>query len=235
MSFKTKFMKTRLVLSSLFISSLFSLSCKKELEPQESFVTAPATQTAKENPAGALSPMQASPIQTSQSGTTTAIANNTAGLNPAHGQPGHRCDIAVGQPLNTAAAKTTAPQTSPQTITQTIQPKTSANIVTTNTPTAKGMNPPHGQPGHRCDIAVGLPLNSPPGKTAASQTTNTPTTISQTVVNPDGTTTTGETKPVNGVPAIFNATTTADSSINPAHGQPGHRCDIAVGQPLPKS
>src|SRR6188474_1027285 len=29
--------------------------------------------------------------------------------------------------------------------------------------TAEGMNPPHGQPGHRCDIAVGAPLNSPPG------------------------------------------------------------------------
>ncbi len=29
--------------------------------------------------------------------------------------------------------------------------------------TAPGMNPPHGQPGHRCDIAVGAPLDSPPG------------------------------------------------------------------------
>jgi len=25
-----------------------------------------------------------------------------------------------------------------------------------------GMNPPHGEPGHRCDIAVGAPLNSKP-------------------------------------------------------------------------
>ena len=29
---------------------------------------------------------------------------------------------------------------------------------------APGMNPPHGQPNHRCDIAVGAPLDSPPGK-----------------------------------------------------------------------
>lgn len=29
--------------------------------------------------------------------------------------------------------------------------------------TAEGMNPAHGQPGHRCDIPVGAPLNSPPG------------------------------------------------------------------------
>ena len=28
--------------------------------------------------------------------------------------------------------------------------------------TAEGMNPPHGQPGHRCDIAVGAPLDSKP-------------------------------------------------------------------------
>jgi len=34
--------------------------------------------------------------------------------------------------------------------------------------TAPGMNPPHGQPGHRCDIAVGAPLNSPPAKTTTS-------------------------------------------------------------------
>ena len=27
------------------------------------------------------------------------------GLNPAHGQPGHRCDIAVGQPLSSAPVK----------------------------------------------------------------------------------------------------------------------------------
>jgi len=29
---------------------------------------------------------------------------------------------------------------------------------------APGMNPAHGQPGHRCDIAVGQPLNSKPAK-----------------------------------------------------------------------
>jgi hypothetical protein len=36
------------------------------------------------------------------------------------------------------------------------------------TPVAPGMNPQHGQPGHRCDIAVGAPLNSKP---AAATTT----------------------------------------------------------------
>lgn len=33
----------------------------------------------------------------------------------------------------------------------------------------KGMNPAHGQPGHRCDVAVGAPLNSAPAKTTTLQ------------------------------------------------------------------
>jgi hypothetical protein len=38
--------------------------------------------------------------------------------------------------------------------------------------TAPGMNPAHGQPGHRCDIPVGQPLNSQPAATPASQNIN---------------------------------------------------------------
>jgi hypothetical protein len=78
------------------------------------------------------------------------------GMNPAHGQPGHRCDIAVGAPLNSAPAKPATPtvQTTPAIATPT--------ATAAKTKTAPGMNPPHGEPGHRCDIAVGAPLNSPP-------------------------------------------------------------------------
>jgi hypothetical protein len=52
---------------------------------------------------------------------------------------------------------------------------TPANTTTTNTNTAvaPGMNPAHGQPGHRCDIPVGSPLNSKP---AAQTITTTPKT-----------------------------------------------------------
>jgi len=54
---------------------------------------------------------------------------------------------------------------------------TAPTIVTTQQPaqntiaeqqaqkTAPGMNPPHGQPGHRCDIAVGAALDSKPAPT----------------------------------------------------------------------
>src|SRR5690554_5999803 len=37
----------------------------------------------------------------------------------------------------------------------------------------------------------------------------------------------------NSVPASQSTNTSAASgALNPAHGQPGHRCDIAVGAPL---
>ena len=124
--------------------------------------------------------------------TPEPIANSTTALNPAHGQPGHKCEIAVGAPLSSAPAntQTTAPAAAP--VSQ-VPPS--------------GKNPAHGQPGHRCDIAVGAPLNSAPTKatTATSSTTTTPVVTKAASVAP---------------------------GLNPAHGQPGHRCDIAVGAPL---
>ena len=86
-------------------------------------------------------------------GTTPIVANNSSGqLNPAHGQPGHRCDIAVGAPLPATSQVANAVTTSLNA--QPIQP----SIIPSATP-ANGLNPAHGQPGHRCDIAVGKPLS----------------------------------------------------------------------------
>lgn len=71
-------------------------------------------------------------------------------LNPAHGQPGHRCDISVGAPLNSKPAPV-------QTNTQTSDVMLDAGNGSTTLP--KGtLNPAHGQPGHRCDVSVGDPL-----------------------------------------------------------------------------
>lgn len=101
---------------------------------------------------------------------------------------------------------------------------TSAPVSTTipvvNSKGGSGPNPAHGQPGHRCDIAVGAPLNSPATNTAkpAAQTISTaPTTVA--------------------APAAVAAPVNTDpnAKLNPAHGQPGHDCSIAVGAPLKKS
>lgn len=78
-----------------------------------------------------------------------------AGMNPEHGQPGHRCDIPVGAPLGSAPAQQPIQQPAPQVM----QPQVLPQKTETNAVTAPGMNPPHGEPGHRCDIPVGSPLS----------------------------------------------------------------------------
>lgn len=77
--------------------------------------------------------------------------------NPAHGQPGHRCDISVGAPLPpTGAPNAAVPVQPPVQMNGTPPPP-----VMLNTPSTAGkmVNPAHGLPGHRCEIAVGAPLN----------------------------------------------------------------------------
>ena len=142
-----------------------------------------------------------------------------AGINPAHGQPNHRCDVAVGAPLNSVpnngSASVAQTNVRPQN-TQTISSKMSTPKIVT----AKGMNPPHGEKGHRCDIAVGAPLSS---KSAANTTASTQATPNTNVQHP--------------VPALLAtdaAETKTPEGMNPPHCKEGHRCDIAVGAALPK-
>src|SRR5687768_8224885 len=55
-------------------------------------------------------PTVSSPQVQPQTQTMPAPATSTsAGMNPAHGEPGHRCDIAVGAPLNSPAGDKTVP------------------------------------------------------------------------------------------------------------------------------
>jgi hypothetical protein len=137
-----------------------------------------------------------------------------AALNPEHGKPGHRCDIAVGAPLDSKPTNQTANTTPQEPIA--IAPQQSTIVAPSG---GAGLNPAHGQPNHRCDIAVGAPLNSKPTQSAVSA--NQQPAIA----------------PVNQTPApapIINLKPgeTTKTGMNPAHGQPGHRCDIAVGAPL---
>ena len=120
-----------------------------------------------------------SPINTS----SAAVTQNTAASQPFQANP------AATQALS-QASQTAAPTMD------------SASAMLAN-----GLNPPHGSPGHRCELKVGEPLSSKP----------------VTSVLP------GAVQPNTAKPA---PPATTQSGLNPAHGQPGHRCDIAVGAPL---
>ncbi len=140
-----------------------SASENTSAQPAASTIAAPATGTA------------AAPVTVQATGPASGEA-----LNPAHGQPGHRCEIPVGAPLSSAPPQTAAsaspsqPATLPTpqqgSTTQKVElqqsPPSSGNANTNmvsptpaaSTTVAPGMNPPHGQPGHDCNIPVGSPL-----------------------------------------------------------------------------
>lgn len=157
-------MKKKLFLS-LLISSLFLTSCKKD---EETKITEETQQTAQPMSGEQwlkqrIGQPQVQPAQTQQ--TQQANPAQTApGMNPPHGQPGHKCEIPVGAPLNSQPT-TNQPQVTPQTAPQIVnqkpaeQPQMKINS-NTGSATISGakMNPPHGQDGHRCDVAVGAPL-----------------------------------------------------------------------------
>jgi hypothetical protein len=148
-----------------------------------------------------------------------SASSAVSGINPAHGQPNHRCDIAVGAPLNTAVNGDVPVQSGNIQPGQQMVVNTLPTTVKTTTP--KGMNPPHGEKNHRCDIAVGEPLNT---KVANNITASSGQVSEQINV------------PASPVPALLASDTEAPADgINPAHGKAGHRCDIAVGAALPKS
>jgi hypothetical protein len=151
------------ILTSALLISLMVVSCKKE-------ETAPVTDTTTETTLA--TPVESSETATPVEAVTASESNmmmqpttNSGAINPAHGQPGHRCEIPVGAPLNTApaAANTTAavqksaptPANAPQL--GAVNPNGAQNS-SANQVTPPGMNPPHGQPGHTCSVAVGAPL-----------------------------------------------------------------------------
>jgi hypothetical protein len=94
------------------------------------------------------------PVTTDSANKAPSATQAPVALNPAHGLPGHRCDIAVGAPLNSAPNASSAPSVQMNPAPQTAPMMQSA-------PNAGGkilINPPHGQPGHDCSVEVGKPL-----------------------------------------------------------------------------
>jgi len=144
-----------LSITIVILFMVFTMACKKSSEiparegPGSNSGTtqsAPASpQSSTASPVPAANRIEAPPLMTPESVTAP-------GMNPPHGQPNHRCDIAVGAPLDSppGTQPTTPISSQPNVPAQTAPPTT-----------APGMNPPHGQPNHRCDIPVGAPLNSP--------------------------------------------------------------------------
>lgn len=163
--------------------------------------------------------------------TPTTTLTST-GVNPAHGQPGHRCELAVGAPLNSAPATSNAQKTPAGNLNDV---KITPASTTPKTQTKAGLNPAHGEPGHRCDIAVGAPLSSTPAATTTTPSTTsavspTPPVYTPTTINTENK---SANNPINTV-KLPGANTDGNVKLNPAHGQPGHDCSIAVGQPLKK-
>lgn len=150
-------------LSLLFVSSILLTSCKKEVEAQNNTtptVVVPFTEVGKQmkNEASTATQIQPTTNAVNPNNTVATAGSVAAGMNPAHGQPSHRCDIPVGAPLNSPPASTAS-----KPVVQQQAQSVPATTATTTTPAAtmptpEGMNPPHGQANHRCDIAVGSPL-----------------------------------------------------------------------------
>ena len=235
---------THIKLFPAIAASLFLISCDQSLPKSDraaSGTYAPVVQGS--GPVPVLSPVSA-PVPAGVAATTagpataSAAVSSGSGLNPAHGMPGHRCDIAVGAPLSSnlskqnSAAAVAQPAVAPVQVTPSISGLNKLTAGATG-----GLNPKHGEPGHRCDIAVGAPLNSPSAANSANSISTTPNAsnplpvstqpVTPIVLNPiQGSANT------NAVSAANGTGTATATGLNPKHGEPGHRCDIAVGAPL---
>lgn len=176
-----------LIMTSFYISSVFLIACSGNDSPSsDPSIQPPAqniapiagytTDSLKTINSNTPVVMNAEPVsQGNNKSVTTAPAQKAgsiatgAGLNPAHGQPGHRCDIAVGMPLNSPPVKANTKQPSVQTVaTPVAQAPISTAPVNVNTSPVNNsgnagnvkLNPAHGQPGHDCAVQVGAPLKN---------------------------------------------------------------------------
>ncbi len=95
----------------------------------------------------------------------------------------------------------------------------------TFTTAASGVNPAHGMPGHTCALPVGAPLGGTAAPAAQPQAVAQPAAIPALATTP---------QPAEKLPQP-NFKVNPNVAINPAHGEPGHDCSVAVGAPLTKN
>lgn len=148
--------------TAIFLTSAFLVSCNSEDKAiTETTTTSDSTLTA--TPLDTISTPVLTDTTASQP-TTNSIqsaapamlpapkASAAGALNPAHGQPGHRCDIAVGAPLNSAPAAAPVSGVAPS------GPTLNRPTIGARANGTARLNPPHGQLGHDCGTEVGKPL-----------------------------------------------------------------------------
>lgn len=167
------------ILFAAFVSASFLIACQSTEEENTSSSQNTTTNTAATIPGTDTQNAVAAPTATTipsaapvVAAPVTApppvpIAGASPKVNPAHGLPGHRCDLQVGDPLPQAGS---APATQAQVVpaapagqagptVQSIAPPPPPANTSSPISGSKKVNPAHGQPGHRCDLAVGAPLN----------------------------------------------------------------------------
>ncbi len=145
----------KLYVTALCAGTFLFFSCANEQESATDKTKTTTQGAAQTTTPTAVPPTESPSFNTAQQLPTPQSATPApAGMNPEHGQPGHRCDIAVGAPLNSPPAAAPAVTTTPTFTPQPVQ----TPVATPPAATAPGMNPPHGQPGHDCAVAVGAPL-----------------------------------------------------------------------------
>lgn len=161
----------RSLLSLTIIAGLGLAACSGNDKPEKDTSIMPATGASSINTAPVVAGDTTLPVQFSTGAVDQKVINSsqtisasqaatvapTAGLNPAHGQPGHRCEIAVGAPLNSAPTATTA---TPQVQTINAPVAAPANIPAMGGNGTARLNPAHGEPGHDCAVQVGAPLKN---------------------------------------------------------------------------
>lgn len=116
---------------------------------------------------------------------------------------------------DTTAPVATAPPATPATTTTSAPVEAQAPVAGTGA--VADPNPPHGEPGHRCEIPVGASLSgTPPSSGPVDQMpAKQPITLPQTSAQPAA------------------GASSTPPGMNPPHGQPGHDCAVPVGSPLP--
>ncbi len=132
---------------TFFVASCNSNEEKKPIVGEQDNLSAHAQLSA-----GANGVNTTAPVNQTQDNAKQSAEKPT--LNPQHGQPGHRCDLAVGAPLP-VNGETKQVATTNQTPAPSAKPNDANPVL---------VNPEHGQPGHRCDLQVGAPLNTPAPK-----------------------------------------------------------------------